>query len=365
MKRSIGTQPLAVRFVVLTCAFILLTAVSAQLFFSRQARTDLEQRLQEKSIFINSFYSYLIADALVRKDDVTLLQVVSRLEQDEEITSVIVVDNRNEVRYHADPDKMGTKFDDQVVINVLKTGAAVMLNYKNSGGRALGIVSPLKIQGGAPAIGVVRIDLTFRRIDNQLSKPMNRYWFVVLGSLVSCSGLMMAFLNRWVSSPLDRLRASFTAVSTTSPDTYFINTGDEFGPVNLAAMDMVARFRNDMQQQSSAYQTRAEQEKAWIYGLARSLFPEGRILIVDKDNLLISDTAHTLPPPGKQRTHLLDLIKDSSFATLLADAFQKEGTLIRGPVKIQDKSFMTSILSLPLKQAIVVKTLIALQPTNS
>lgn len=297
----------------------------------------------------------------MRKDDVTLLQIVNRLEQDEEITSVAVVDQRNEVRYHADPDKMGMRYDDPVVAKVLKSGEAVMLSYQNSGGRALGIVSPLKVQGGTPPIGAVRIDLTFRRIDNQLAKPRSRYWFVILGSLVSSCGMMLAFVSRWVTSPLDRLRASFAAVNPATADSYFIDTPDEFGPVNMAAQEMVMRFKTDMQQQNSAYTTRAEQEKAWIYGLAQSLFPGGRVIIVDKDNLVISDTASAAPTRGKQRTHLLDLIKDSNFATLLADAFQREGQLVRGLVKIQEKSFMTSILSVPLRQAVVVKTLIALQ----
>jgi len=365
---QIPTQPLSVRFGILTGAIIVLIAFSAQMFFSHQERTDLEHRLQEKSTFINSFYSYLIADALMRKDDVTLLQVVNRLEQDEEITSVIVVDQSDEVRYHADPQKMGTSLDDPIVKQVLHSGDAIMVSYQNSGGKALGIVSPLKIQGTAHAIGAVRIDLTFRRIDNQLLKPRHRFWFVVLGSLVSSIGFMLACVKRWVTGPLDQLRAAFAAVNAATPEPNLPESPDEVGQVYAAANELILRFKNEIQQQWSGQQTRAEQEKAWIQRLVVSFLPEARIIIADKDNRVISDTGNgasarseKAPPAGRQ-VHLLDLIKDANFATLLTGAFQREGEVVRGPVMFQDHTYQASILSVPLQQSIAVKTLIALQP---
>ncbi len=62
--------------------------IAEQSLLMKQARVALESRLSEKASFINTFYAFLIADALQRKDDVTLLQVINRLEEDPEILSV-------------------------------------------------------------------------------------------------------------------------------------------------------------------------------------------------------------------------------------------------------------------------------------
>src|SRR4029077_5572172 len=157
-RRQLGTKypmnflkslELPKRFAVMTALLILITGLSAQMFYTRQERTDLEMRLREKSTFINTFYSFLIADSLVRKDDVTLLQVVNRLEEDQEVTAVTVLDQRNEIRYHADPQKVGLPLEDPLVKNVLQSGDAIVTSFQNSGGNALALVSPLKVQGVA------------------------------------------------------------------------------------------------------------------------------------------------------------------------------------------------------------------------
>jgi len=121
------------RFAVMAALLIMITGFSAQRFYTRQERTDLEMRLREKSTFINTFYSFLIADSLMRKDDVTLLQVVNRLEEDQEVTNVIVVDQKDEIRYHSDPQKVGLVLEDPLIKNVLQSGDAIVTSFQNTG----------------------------------------------------------------------------------------------------------------------------------------------------------------------------------------------------------------------------------------
>jgi hypothetical protein len=356
-----STLPVAIRFSIVVTLLIVLTALSAQWIFTRQARSDLETRLREKSTFVNSFYSFLIADALLRKDDVTLLHVVNRLEEDQEITSVVVVDQSNEVRYHVDPQKMGMILEDPLVKNALQSGQAVVTSYVNTGGRALALVSPLKVQGVNKPIGALRIDLTFRRIEDQIKKPRQRYWFSVLGIVVSGIGVLMGFLAGWISAPLHRLRASLASVSTASLEPNLPETSDDFGQVNKAVNDLILRFKADWQQQWSHQQNRGDQEKALTQRLMNALFPGARIIVADKDNRILSDSLSGVAAGAKPR-HLLDLIKDANFGTLLNAAFQKEGETVKGPVTLQNKAYMASILSMPLQQSVLIKTLIALEP---
>jgi hypothetical protein len=349
------------RFTLLLGGIVLMTALSARTFYTRQERSDLQLRLQEKAAFINKFYSFLIADALVRKDDITLLQVVNSLEEDQEISSVIVVDQRAAVRYHADPHKIGMLIDDTLIKNALQTGQPMMMSYTNGGGHALALICPLKVSSGSAPLGAVRIDLTYRRVEQQVAASQQRYWFIILGTLVTTAGLVIVCVNKWILLPLQSLRTALGAINTSLPEPNLPETADEMGETYRAVNDLIVRFKTEWQQQWSQQQNRGEQEKLWIHQLARSFMPDARLLIANKDNRVIADTGNGVPSKTIQR-HLLDLIKDANFATLLTSAFQKEGDVVRGQVSFEDKTYLASVISVPVQQSQVVKTLIALQP---
>src|SRR5262245_15394520 len=87
---------LSKRFLVILAAVVCTTVFSAQWYYGSQERVYLELRLKEKAAFLHKFYAFLISDLLIRKDDITLLQVANGLEQQEEVTSVIVVDQKGD-----------------------------------------------------------------------------------------------------------------------------------------------------------------------------------------------------------------------------------------------------------------------------
>lgn len=342
--------------------FVLLTAWSSQTFFGRQERTNLETRLREKAAFINNFYAFLIADALMRKDDITLYQVINRLEEDQEISSILVTDKRGTLRYHQNPDKVGTISDDQQMMNALKTGEAAIVSYHNSGGKALALLTPLKVAGVNGPLGAIRIDLTYRYIEQQVTSSHKRFWFVIIGSMVTCASFVLLFTNQWILHPLRDLSKAIAGINAALPEPVLRETPDEFGEVAAAMNELLARIKNDLRQHLTQQKSRGDQEKAWIQQLAMTLLPGARVIVADKENRVVSDTGNAALATTKARPHLLDLIKDNAFATLLSGAFQKEGQASRGPVQFDGKPFTALILSVPAQQSVAVKTLIALMP---
>src|SRR5262249_6292054 len=153
-------------------------------------RTNLETRLREKASFINRYSSDRIAAALIQKDDVTLIQVINQLEDDPEIFSVVVVDQKGFYRYHRDPEKVGLPVNDPAILNTLKTGEATIAIYENSGGKAMALLTPMVVRGVGGSLGAIRIDLTFRTIEQQISASRRRFWFIILGSLMTCSAFV-------------------------------------------------------------------------------------------------------------------------------------------------------------------------------
>lgn len=361
MKKLI-LNSLTRRFLVLVGAFVLFTAYSSQSFFARQERTNLETRLREKASFINNFYAFLIADALVRKDDITLQQVVNRLEEDQEITSVLVADQRGMIRYNRDAEKVGLPTEDPAIATALKTGEAVVSTYENSGGRALALLTPLKVQGLKGPLGAIRIDLTHRYIEKQVTSSRRRFWFVIAGSLITCAGFVTLFVKIWVLTPLDRIRSSVSTINPSMPDAAVMVLPDEFGEMGTAMNTLLEKIKAEIVHQTSSQTMRGEREKEWIRQLTTTFLPHARVLIADKDNRVISDSGAPLPKGAGGRAHLLDLIADKAFAALLTTAFEAEGKPARGPVTFQEKPYQAMILSVAGQQSVAVKTIIALLP---
>jgi hypothetical protein len=344
--------------VVMTLGIVL----ASQHLLMKQARAGMESRIAEKAAFINHYYAARIAEALQHNDDVSLQQDISQLEEDPEITSVIVVDANSEIRYHSDPQKLGTKWDDPLIQKAMETGDGVMSPFTDSGGRALALVSPLKVQGKPIPLGVVRIDLTYRHVSDQLSRFDNSFHMAVLGYISVSIGFILIFVRRWLIFPLTWIEQQVTALSLTASEPNLPETSDEFGQLAKALNDMLIRFRTQLQDQmGTGAANPLEIERDLVGRIMRTFFPKSLIFISDRDNRIIAGSKEALPA-GARSDHVLDLITDKNFGNLVAAAFQKEGESAQGKINFHGKPFIAGILCVPAHESKLVKTLIVLQP---
>src|SRR5258706_2768657 len=266
------------KFSFLTSLMVVGVMLAEQGLLMKQTRVGMESRLAEKATFINTFYAFLIADALQRKDDVTLLQVINRLEEDPEILSVIVVDATGEVRYHVDSEKLGTKWTDPLIQKALDTGDGVMNPFQNTGGKALALISPLKVQGSRKPIGAVRIELTFRHIKVQLQKFEASFQMAALGFISFSIGLMISFVRRWVIKPIETTEKAVAGLHLTTAEPNLRESTDEFGRLNRAINEMILRFRVELQEHIGAGPANpSELEKDLVSRLMMSFLPKARI----------------------------------------------------------------------------------------
>lgn len=350
------------RFGFFTAVLFLGVAAVGQHFMVKQERAALEVRMGEKATFIHSFYAKTIAESLQRRDDISLLNDIAPLEADKEIMSVVVVDGTGEVRYHQDPSQVGTILKDDLIQTAIKGGDGVLMQNTVEGHRALTLVSPLKVVGKVEPIGAVRVDMTYRPLERLLERFEQSLRLVVLGLALSCVGVMISFLRRWILVPLMFLKRSITNLSPANLDPNFPEAQDEFGQVNASLNELVLRMKSEIQLQQSDRMSQADQEKLWVEKLVRSLVPEKRVLVADKDNLVLSDSADETLATAETKPHLLDLVTDAKFSDLVAEAFQKEGDIVRGPVTFKDQAYDASVLRMPSQYATFVKTVIALSP---
>lgn len=360
MKSLFST--LEFRFGLAAAALFLVVALAGQHFMLKQERAALEVRMGEKATFIHAFYAKTIAEALQRKDDVALLNDVTPLEHDKEVMAVVVVDNTGEVRYHQDPEQVGTILNDPLVASALKSGDGVLLQNKVQGHRALTLVSPLKVVGRAEPIGAVRVDMTYRPLEQLLERFETSLRLVVLGLALSCVSVIVSLLRSWILFPLGYLKRAINRLTPANLEPNLPETPDEFGQVNTALNELILRVKSELQASVADRLTQADQEKLWVEKLAHSLLTEQRVIIADKDNLVLSDTGNPAAAEAENRAHLLDLVTDAQFSNLVAEAFQKEGEVKKGPVTFQEKPYHAAVLRMPSQYATFVKTVIALNP---
>src|SRR5258708_6485030 len=125
------------RLTILSGVLVLVSIFMAESYFLRHERAMLELQLRDKINFISNYYALGIAEALQRNDDVMLQQIIAGLEQDPDISSVIVVDGKSRIRYHTDPEKIGETLEDPLVQRAMETGEAIATPVKDAGGKAL------------------------------------------------------------------------------------------------------------------------------------------------------------------------------------------------------------------------------------
>ena len=344
----------------LTGGLVLASTLMTQSYFARHERTSLEMRLREKANFVNNFYAFLIADALQHNDDVTLLQVIDRLEQDPEITSVVVVDGKGEVRYHVDPEKVGSKLEDPLLKNSLETGQGYASDFQNAGGKALALVSPLKIRGQGTPQGAIRIEFTYRHIRDQVDQGHASFHAVAMGGMFMCIGGILWGIRKWVLVPVQRLKGAVTAINPATLDTTLPEMSDEFGEISAALNEFLAKLKVEWASRQDAVTARESDERVLIEQLVRGLMPDMRALIIDKGNRVVCDTQRENTLVTNEVPHLLDVVTDKAFVDLLGIAVQKEGEITRGAVVFQDKPYEAAILRILEGQSKTIKMVVAL-----
>jgi hypothetical protein len=336
----------------------------AQVYFARHERTALIIRMSEKASFVTNFYAFLIADALQRNDDVTLLQVINRLEEDPEIASVIVVDQSGNIRYHADPEKIDTPLEDPLLTKAFESGDGVASQLPNNAGMTL--ICPLKIRGQTKSLGAVRIEFTYQHINQTVRSGQASFQMVALGILSLFVGGIHWGFRRWVVVPLSQLKASLGLINPANLQGGLPESNTEFGEVNKSINHLLTRIRAEWDNQRSRQVGEADTERRWVERLAISFIPDVRILAADRDNRILTDTGSPEQAPGTVGTsaigsHLLDLISDEAFATLMTGAFQKEGEVVHGIVTFQKQPYHAAIIRIPEPESRIVKTVIGLR----
>jgi len=328
-------------------------------FSLRQYDVIFEDTLREKATYINRFYAMVIADALYRNDDIHLLLWIEQLMVDREVGSVTIVDMEGKVRYAEDLRRVGTPIEEKRVLTALETGQASLErgNIPNS----LILVSPLNVVGQQRPTGAVRFDLIKNNTKRAKAEARTRFIPLALGLTLFAMSLLWMAIQRWVIYPIGVIRHGITQMAGQVMELHVPIWPDEYGDLVQEIKNTLDKFKEDITYQEKQVKALATQELRVIEQMARLFIGDQRILLIDVENRVLSDIheakniTQTAITPG---THLLDLVTDHDFSTLLTQALQNEGEVVKGKVVFQDRKSPVTLLSIPADEATRVKTLI-------
>jgi sensor histidine kinase regulating citrate/malate metabolism len=338
----------------LAFAFVILVA---HIYYGQRTEAILKERLVEKATFINTFLSFPFSLAINTKDDVSLIQVAGELEKQPDVLSVVLADYLGEVRYSADQTKIGDVTDDAEIKKVLQSGQPEILRYSTSGGQAMAFVAPLIIQGRAKPLGVVRTDMTFKRIDERMQQIRDSFYMYAIGVYIFCMTMTLTALRIWVSRPILLLKAYLQRLTPTTAEANLPEGSDEFGQLNAGLNELILKFKSEIQAVAMQNMGAAMQEGDLIRQLLTTLNPETRLVMADKDNQIVTDTD---PAGATLGAHLLDLMHDAAFGGLVGKAFETEGVPAHAPVTLNEEAYQATVLRLPESFSKGIRTLILL-----
>lgn len=349
--------PFSRRFGLLGGLAFMLVILVAHVYYSQRTEGVLKVRLIEKAQFINTFLAFPFSLAINTKDDVSLIQVASELEKQPDILSVILADADGEVRYSADQNKIGDIVGDQEMLKVLKSGQMEMITYFTGGGEATALIAPLIIQGRAKPLGVVRTDVTYKRINESVQQMRDGFFMYAIGIYIFCMTLTMTALRLWVSRPILLLKAYLHTLTPATIEANLPEGPDEFGQLNAGLNELIMRFKSELQTVAMQNIGNAVPETDLLRQVLTSLNPQARVVLANKDNVVVADTD---PVGATLGTHLLDLMHDAAFGMLVGKAFEAEGVPAIGPVMLNDEPLTATILRLPESFSRGIRTLILL-----
>jgi len=353
---------LFIRLATLAGGLMILTILTTQLYFLRHERTMLEMGLKEKIGFITNYYTLGVVEALQHNDDIMLQQIMMGLEQDREIVSTMVVDSDNQIRYDTDPEKVATTADDKLIRRCLSTGEGVAMNGVNAGGQYMVLAAPLKIKAKRSPIGALRLEITYKHINDLVKAGQASFEMTAMGILFGCVGGLMWGFRRWVTTPLARLKMAVAHVNPAVLEPNFPQSEDEFGEMGAALNDLMMKLKSEWASQREKMTIQAGDERVLVEQLLRGLLPQSRVILSDKQNRVILDTGSDRDYASGQGPHLLDIVHEADFAGLVESAYRQEGQVARGAVTFENKAYQAAILKIPEGQSKLVRAVIALNP---
>lgn len=182
-------------------------------------------------------------EALLTNQDLPIVATIADIQKRDDVVYAMVIDNEGKVFAHSDFSRKGKILPDPVDKAALTADAMIIQETVINGDQVLDAAIPITMQANNLKIGVARIGLSQKALNEAINRQKTTYLLMALVFVIS--GLVVSFvLARLLTKPLDLLAEGIRVVSKGDLRSLVtVTSKDELGEVTTTFNQMILSLR--------------------------------------------------------------------------------------------------------------------------
>jgi len=211
-----------------------------------QQSMSLRQEMKNRAEVLVQQLANVGKEGLLTKEELPVYSTLTDIQKRNDVVYAMVMDDEGKVFAHNDIARKGTVLTGPVDLAALRANA-LLFQETGSGDRSvLDATLPIVLKAKGLKIGVARIGLSEKALNESLSRQKNLYFWIALGFIVG--GLLVSFaLARMITQPLDSLAAGIQIVARGDlRKLVAVSSNDEIGKLTNVFNQMILSLREKL-----------------------------------------------------------------------------------------------------------------------
>ncbi len=313
-------------------------------------RRSLENELQKKGKILSEIFAPWCVKALEMGDDIFILGLLNSLKQQEDVQYNVILDEKGTVIGHTDVYRRGKEYKDDITQRALRANKFIIQLYQKDGKNFYDCGVPLLNLGRK--IGILRFGLSNDNLKVNLESFATNMNILMWIMIVILGGGVFFLVNYKVSKPLTKIGEALKLLGGQYLE-YKIhintkNTKDEIGEISKEIERFIKQMKDELKFQEEKIKEGSLIEVRRLEKILNVILEntDKKMMIADVNNSIIVSNINGKDFPSFQKDkilglHLLDIIKEEGFVSLLNSAFAKKEKIVKGEMELSGKKMVT------------------------
>jgi class 3 adenylate cyclase len=211
-----------------------------------QQSMSLRQELKNRAEILVQQLANAGKEGLLTKEELPVYSTIMDIQKRNDVVYAMVMDDEGKVFAHNDITRKGTALTSSVDLAALRADALLFQETGSGEKSVLDATLPIILKAKGLKIGVARIGLSEKALNDSLTRQKNLYLWIALGFVVG--GLLVAFaLARMITQPLDSLAAGIQIVARGDLRRLVaVSSNDEIGKLTNVFNQMILSLREKL-----------------------------------------------------------------------------------------------------------------------
>jgi len=211
-----------------------------------QQSMSLRQELKNRAEILVQQLANVGKEGLLTKEELPVYSTITDIRKRNDVVYAMVMDDEGKVFAHNDITRKGSVLTGSADLAALRADALLFQETGSGDKSVLDATIPIVLKTKGLKIGVARIGLSEKALNESLSRQKNLYLWIALGFVVS--GLLVSFaLARMITQPLDSLAAGIQIVARGDlRKLVAVSSNDEIGKLTNVFNQMILSLREKL-----------------------------------------------------------------------------------------------------------------------